>query len=116
MKPNAPNRDEPARTPPPLADVHTYAAHHRSESYKSALVEGLLQRGKAADLELLCISRLEKKPWFRPRRFFGFAALIRAPGDWIMEGRGPTPEAALLEAVNAPLDFPFLSKPKSKSK
>ena len=76
-----------------------------TEQMKTAIIEGLFARGECASVELLYIARREKKPWFRPRRFLGYEALIRIPGEFVVQGTGPNPEAAILSALNTP--FPY---------
>lgn len=104
MTPNAPHRDEPQRRGFPEMP-RTPKTHETSEAFKTAIIEGLFARGECASVELLYIARREKKPWFRPRRFLGYEALIRIPGGFIVQGTGQTPESAIMAALNSPAPF-----------
>lgn len=107
MTPNAPHKDEPRR--PKRADdsPEAYGLHYASEAYKSGIIEGLFAHGEIEGVQLLYMARKEKKPWFRPRQFLGYEALIRIPGEFVVQGTGLNPEAAILSALNSPSPFFF---------
>lgn len=115
--PNAPHRDEPrARTPYEIPSAASIAINNRSQAYKDALSEGLVARGEIDGCTLLFLSRLEKRRFMLTGslRFYGYAALVRIPGDWLIKGRGMTPESAILAALEQPAPFNFGPEPEER--
>lgn len=103
--PNAPHKDEPRRSPYSFLRSEIPEMHMRSDAFKAAVTSELLEKGESAGYELLAIIRQERKPFFKPRRFIGYKAALRSYGDFFAEGQGPTPEVAILSALNSPSPF-----------